>query len=45
MEVLASVSGMVLSLMSGLGCCGLGRFGCLYGVLSCDGWALVLDKQ
>ncbi|MFJ7497694.1 hypothetical protein ACIQZB_42710 [Streptomyces sp. NPDC097727] len=43
--VLASVSGMVLILVSGLGRCGLGRFGCFYGVLSSDGRALVLDMQ
>ncbi|MFE7046655.1 hypothetical protein ACFU9X_47115, partial [Streptomyces atratus] len=31
-----------LSLVSGLGRCGPGRFGCFYGVLSSDGQALVL---
>ncbi|MGW1108026.1 MerR family transcriptional regulator [Streptomyces sp. NPDC002540] len=43
--VLAFVSGMVLSSMSGLGRCGAGRFGCFYGVLRSGGRALVLDKQ
>ncbi|MFF3788409.1 hypothetical protein, partial [Streptomyces sp. NPDC001933] len=43
--VLAFVSGMVLSLVSALGGCGPGRFGCFYGVLSSDGRALLLDKQ
>ncbi|MET8748376.1 transcriptional regulator [Streptomyces sp. NPDC004728] len=43
--VLASVSGMVLSLVSGLGCRGPGRSGVFYGVMSSDGPALVLDKQ
>lgn len=41
----ASVSEMVLSLASGLGRCGPGRFGRFYGALSSDGQALVLDKQ
>ncbi|MFJ2629947.1 hypothetical protein ACIO6T_43170, partial [Streptomyces sp. NPDC087532] len=43
--VFVSVSGVVLGSVSGLGFCGPGRFGFLYGVLSGDGWALVLDKQ